>query len=222
MNIKEFSNVDSDFRKHQSGTRISHEEMYTKVVQSIGLESLEQFLPAPKNELREALAEDESMNTIPLDEWDRCHAHVRKLLRMVGVTSCSRSQAVCILKQAARMKVTGEVLSSPRMKDRMEEIALFFQHILRYAGQNPSDKVFTMMIGDRKIELVNHKLETVLSRAVTTMDMCIDVAGKQTTYRTHNVLFRVTDDDGYDMKGALLYEIVQILQTQLDVHHIND
>lgn len=104
MNIKEFAGVNSLLEK-PNGEKMSHEELYTKVVNGIGLEICEGYMPVPIEELRDALREDPHLNTIPLRKWDNMHIAFRHVFRRIKVNRLSMSDMNCTLKQAARMLV---------------------------------------------------------------------------------------------------------------------
>lgn len=104
MNIKEFAGVNALLAK-PNGEKMSHEELYTKVVNGIGLEICERYMPASIKELRDALEEDPHLNTIPLQRWDNMHITFRHVFRRINVNRLSMSDMNCTLKQAARMLV---------------------------------------------------------------------------------------------------------------------
>lgn len=93
MNVKQFAGD------------VSHEEMYTKVVNAIGLEYCFSMVPATAEEVTEALKTDEHLNNIPLEKWDRQYPSIRSALARIGITTTSLSTGVCTLKQCARMYV---------------------------------------------------------------------------------------------------------------------
>lgn len=105
MNIKEYLGLNSLF-EDTAGNKMSHDEMYTKIVNAIGLSKLTPLLPTDKQALQIAYEEDENFNNIPLREWDVRHPYVKSLLKGIGITQSSLSQSVCILKQAARIYIT--------------------------------------------------------------------------------------------------------------------
>lgn len=104
MNIKEFAGVNSVHEK-PNGDKMSHEELYTKVVNGIGLEVCEIHMPASIEVLRDALEKDPHLNNIKLEKWDRMHPAFGSAFRRIRVNSFSLSDTVCTLKQAARMLV---------------------------------------------------------------------------------------------------------------------
>lgn len=104
MNVKEFAGVNSIYEK-PNGEKMSHDELYTKVVNGIGLALCEIHMPASIEDIRDALAEDPHLNNIKLEKWDRMHPSFRSAFRCIGVNVLSLSDTVCTLKQAARMLV---------------------------------------------------------------------------------------------------------------------
>jgi hypothetical protein len=79
----------------------NHREKYTAVVEAIGLARLVMFIPATKEEIKDALENGEGhLNEIPLAKWDRG--------AVFGMPfSSTLAERVCTLKQAARMWVEG-------------------------------------------------------------------------------------------------------------------
>ena len=106
MNIKEFVGVNSIYEK-PNGEKMSHGEVYTKVVNAIGLDACAQFMPASVEKLRDALQEDQYLNTIPLRKWDDMHFAFRSVFARINVRP-TMSEMNCTLKQAARMLVARE------------------------------------------------------------------------------------------------------------------
>lgn len=104
MNIKEFAGINAQFET-PNGEKMSHEELYTKVVNAIGLSGCAVYIPATPEELRAALRVDPHLNNIPLKRWDDQYGSIRRALAYKQITQVSLSQAVCVLKQAARMLV---------------------------------------------------------------------------------------------------------------------
>ncbi|EOO11444.1 hypothetical protein [Bacillus cereus] len=102
MNLNEFNKVDS-LRVKETGEIMSHEEFYTNVVNGIGLQNLIGLLPATKEEIKLCLERDESLNGIKLKYWDERATELKFYIGRIGVKSISLSQAVCVLKQTARM-----------------------------------------------------------------------------------------------------------------------
>lgn len=108
MNIKTYLNIDANNQDEQ-GRVMSHEAIYTKIVTDIGLAKLLPHIPATRDEIISALQTDEYLNNIPIRKWDSRKLHVFKLMRNIGITSISLAQAVCVLKQAARMSVANQM-----------------------------------------------------------------------------------------------------------------
>lgn len=104
MNIKEFAGVNAVHEK-PNGDKMSHEELYAKVVNGIGLEVCAHYMPASIMVLRDALEKDPHLNNIKLEKWDRMHPAFGSAFRRIRVNAFSLSDTVCTLKQAARMLV---------------------------------------------------------------------------------------------------------------------
>ncbi|PEV64216.1 hypothetical protein [Bacillus thuringiensis] len=102
MNLKEFNKVNSMMVK-ETGEIMSHEEFYTNVVNGIGLKTLIPLLPATKEEIKVCLERDGNLNGIKLQYWDERAKELKFYISRIGVKSISLSQAVCVLKQTARM-----------------------------------------------------------------------------------------------------------------------
>lgn len=101
-NIKEYVGIDSQF-KREDGTRMAHVEIYTKIVNDIGLEECIPYIPVSREEVQDALEKNSSLNDIPLEKWDTMHPPFRRKIRALGIKSVSLSDTICTLKQAARM-----------------------------------------------------------------------------------------------------------------------
>lgn len=104
MNIKSYLGINSVFEK-ENGEKMTHDEMYGRIVNDIGLDRLIPLLPENKEILTNALKEDENLNNIPLLRWDGRHQFVQRELKRIGINQSSLSQTVCILKCAARQYV---------------------------------------------------------------------------------------------------------------------
>jgi hypothetical protein len=103
VTVKSFCGVDSFYRR-PDGTVLSHEEVFSTVVNAIGLDVCKKYVPATKQEVETALENgDYHLNSIPLIKWDARHSHLASELLRIGINTFSRSDTVCILKQAARM-----------------------------------------------------------------------------------------------------------------------
>jgi hypothetical protein len=103
-NIRTHVGVNSFYRR-EDGTEMTHDEVFGKVVEDIGLERITPFMPATKEEVRKALEEDRHLNSIPLEQWNVAHHNpgFRSLFRRLGIESLSISDSICTLKQAAKM-----------------------------------------------------------------------------------------------------------------------
>lgn len=101
-NIRKFVGIDS-YNKRPDGTEMEHEEIYSAVVNAIGLENCIHLIPATKEKVVKALKTDRYMNNIQIKEWDDQHRLVVGELVRIGINSISEADTVCVLKQAARM-----------------------------------------------------------------------------------------------------------------------
>lgn len=101
-NVKAYVGIDSQFRK-EDGTQMTHDEMYTKVVEGVGLDRCLEFMPVSQDDLKAAFDKDKNLNTIPLAKWDRMHPVFKHQLIRIGITNLALSDTVCTLKHAARM-----------------------------------------------------------------------------------------------------------------------
>lgn len=97
---------------------MSHEEVFSKVVNGIGLDVCAMYMPASIETLRDALVKDPHLNNIKIKEWDRMHDLFRHAFRQIGVNRLSLSDTVCTLKQAARMLV---VRDYPETSDTLKK-----------------------------------------------------------------------------------------------------
>lgn len=103
--IKEFLGLNS-FNKDINGLEVSHNEIFSKIVNEIGLEKLVKILPLQdKEELKIKYSQDQYFNNIPLRKWDDKFPIIKSYLINIGITKISLSDTVCILKQAARMYI---------------------------------------------------------------------------------------------------------------------
>jgi len=91
--------------KGMNPNALSHITKYTTLVNAIGLSKLIPIIPATLPDLCKAIVTDEHLNTIPLPEWDRATSFLGVHLRIIGITSSSLAERVCILKRAATMYV---------------------------------------------------------------------------------------------------------------------
>jgi hypothetical protein len=103
MTLKQFANVDSYLRDLDNGKELEWREYMTQIIDKLGIENIKPYIPRSINFIRECLAKDEHLNNIPLKEWDYVAERMRFLLHRNGITCCSISERVCILKEAARM-----------------------------------------------------------------------------------------------------------------------
>jgi hypothetical protein len=103
VTVKSFCGVDGSYCR-PDGTVLSHEEVFTTVVNAIGLDVCKKYIPATKQEIETALENgDYHLNTIPLVKWDARHSLLASEFRRIGINTFSLSDTVCTLKQAARL-----------------------------------------------------------------------------------------------------------------------
>jgi hypothetical protein len=97
-------------RKQYMDGAITFHAYYGLLVEALGENALRRIIPAPVEEVRAKLAEDEHLNNIRLPLWDRSDYNVRQLVRgrlaeveaITGSRGWSLSDTVCTLKCAAR------------------------------------------------------------------------------------------------------------------------
>lgn len=128
MDIKEAVGVKGCYTDLKTGEELSFEEFYGRVITFLGgAAAVEKYLPTSLENIREKFKEDRNLNNISLWDWDvaagfsykplRNGIRVYKptghglwgLLRKYGITWMSCAQGVCILKEAARILLEGEV-----------------------------------------------------------------------------------------------------------------
>lgn len=88
-----------------TSAKSEHREKYGKLVETIGLDYLIKLIPVKDLQtLREKLEEDEHLNNIPLEDWDRAGMLLHFLSKKYNIYNAPYSY-VCILKEAARQWV---------------------------------------------------------------------------------------------------------------------
>ena len=107
MNIKQYAGVNA-LNEKKNGEKMPHEELFTKVVNGIGLDFCKPYMPVTTDELRDALKKDPHLNNIKLKKWEDMHAQFSHAFHYIGVNRLSMSDMTCTLKQAARMLVAEE------------------------------------------------------------------------------------------------------------------
>lgn len=80
-----------------------HYKTYEMIVNDIGLDKFARAMPASIETIKKALETDKHLNNIPLRHWDARQYQAVWLFNTIGITGTSLSQAVSLLKQAARM-----------------------------------------------------------------------------------------------------------------------
>jgi len=76
-----------------------HYKKYDKLSKVIGIETLKRIMPATPEAIKQAFQEDEYLNSISLDRWDRA---ATTLTNFYNVASLSLAEKVCILKHVAQ------------------------------------------------------------------------------------------------------------------------
>lgn len=89
-------------------------ERYEKLIELIGLEAIIPYIPATKEEVKEAAQISKSLNSIPLSKWDKaagysvegvrvtnCGYGANRLFIANGINCYSLSECVSLLKHAA-------------------------------------------------------------------------------------------------------------------------
>lgn len=92
----------------------SFNERMDKLVEYIGIDSIIPYIPATKEEVKEAAQISKSLNSIPLSKWDRaagysvegvrvtnCGYGANRLFITSGINCYSLSECVSLLKHAA-------------------------------------------------------------------------------------------------------------------------
>jgi hypothetical protein len=102
ISIEKFLKINSS-NELENGKKLTHEEIYSSIVNSIGLKRCIIYLPATKEEIKKALKTDKHLNNIPLKKWDNQHYSFKRELLRIGINYSSLSDTVCTLKQAAKM-----------------------------------------------------------------------------------------------------------------------
>lgn len=103
MNLKKFAGVDSYYKDIRTGKELEFREYMGRVVNKIGLDKIEPYIPFEISDIREMLKYDEHLNNLPLRKWDYAASYMDSLLFRNGITTFSLSDKVCILKEAVRI-----------------------------------------------------------------------------------------------------------------------
>lgn len=209
MDIREQVTTDVDF---------THEELYTGIVGLIGIETLVHYLPATKEVLQQAVQEDRSLNTIPFKEWAVYEDSMRELLETIGDDSFTTDEVVHVLKQAARMAVTWEVLDFRDMTKRMQGTKNFLLNAVGYFHDAPGNQLFDITVGDRTETYAATDAATLVDRVIWGIDACMDTVDCQTFYDVCKTPFCITNGDGYTMQGELINDIIELFQAQRGVY----
>lgn len=126
MTLYEAVGIDKSGIDVETGKELSHEETYGRMVELVGgVDAVRPYIPFTDEELAKAYASDPSFNTLPIEIWNYAAGftqHVepgtRRQLTTIhpgcgvlhlteahGIDVISLAEAVCLLKQAARMSV---------------------------------------------------------------------------------------------------------------------
>lgn len=103
MNLKKFAGVDSYYRDIRTGNEIEFREYMARIVNKIGIDKIEPYIPFEISDVKEMLKYDAHLNNLPLRKWDYAASYMDNLLARNGITAFSQSEKVCILKEAARI-----------------------------------------------------------------------------------------------------------------------
>lgn len=90
-------------RKEYLDHKLGHDDFYLWLADSIGV--TEKMLPVPVARVRQS--NDQHLNDIPLNLWDRRDPLVRHNAFQAGMKSWSLSDSVCVLKAVARRAAKG-------------------------------------------------------------------------------------------------------------------
>lgn len=109
--------------KFAINNNMSHDEIYTTIVNGLGYENVKQYVPFSVTEIAAALAKgDKHLNTLWLGTWDNASGYktvtkqnyqdytltgtgLAAYVRYQGINCFSLSELVCILKRCAVMMV---------------------------------------------------------------------------------------------------------------------
>lgn len=122
MNVKQFmlsKGIDED--------KMSHNDFYTRVVDTLGYTDILKYIPFSLVEIKKAFKKDEHLNNLPLRKWDEMsgigmvydrvykthrpycnHKGLYNVYKKHGIDCYSQANGVCILKQCARLAIERE------------------------------------------------------------------------------------------------------------------
>lgn len=103
MNVKQFANVDSLYRDMETGIELPWHDYMARVVNRIGVNSIEPYIPFRIDDIREALKTDVYLNNLSMWKWEYAAECMVGLMLRNGIDIFSLSDRVCILKEAARI-----------------------------------------------------------------------------------------------------------------------
>lgn len=116
MTLSEFMGIKNADIDIETGKRMDHRSIYRRCIQRLGgLNVVKPYIPFSLNQIKDALQEDECLNSLSMEKWDRASGFccrnadcifigtgIVHLYKKYGITSFSNAQGVCILKEAAR------------------------------------------------------------------------------------------------------------------------
>lgn len=119
MDMKQAVGIRSCNIDATSGAKLSHEEVYGRVIDYLGgVGVVSGFVPFTKEQIAEALKTDEHLNNLPMKRWDNAAGFVCRgadcdfvgsplwrHFRRHGIISASCAECVCLLKECARRMV---------------------------------------------------------------------------------------------------------------------
>lgn len=122
MTIKEAIRVKNANIDMDTGRKLEHSEIYGRAIDYLGgLEVVKQYIPYDLETLKKAYKEDKHFNNLSISKWDIMAGFLNRgancslvgggiwnLYRQHKINSASCSDGVCILKEAARLRVEME------------------------------------------------------------------------------------------------------------------
>ena len=115
MTIKEFAGIKKCDIDAKTGERLTHQEMYRRIINKLGYSDVKKCIPFTLSEIEDMYERDEYMN-FKMSKWDAasgvaCGSRGASVVytplvfvyKNNGITSFSQSEGVCILKECAIM-----------------------------------------------------------------------------------------------------------------------
>ena len=72
ISLRDYLGINS-FGYRPDGTKLSHEEQFSAIVNLIGLDRCIGYIPFTKEEIQEAIKNDYHLNTTDIKEWEDMH-----------------------------------------------------------------------------------------------------------------------------------------------------